>query len=68
MSAACVGDVAEIDEAGELVNAGALALDTVDDELDRIAGSSVLYVDDHFPTAMSLGYASVYRRRPRRSS
>jgi hypothetical protein len=38
-----------------------------DDELDRIAGSSVLYVDDHFPTAMTLGYASVYRRRPRRS-
>jgi hypothetical protein len=38
-----------------------------DDELDRIAGSSVLYVDDHFPTAMSLGYASAYRRRPRRS-
>src|SRR5580658_10137524 len=31
-----------------------------DDELDRIAGSSVMYVDDHFPTAMSLGYASVY--------
>jgi len=22
-----------------------------DDELDRIAGSSVLYTDDHFPTA-----------------
>ncbi len=38
-----------------------------EDELDRIAGSSVLYVDDHFPTAMTLGYASVYRRRPRRS-
>jgi len=38
-----------------------------DDELDRIAGSSVNYVDDHFPTAMTLGYASVYRRRPRRS-
>jgi hypothetical protein len=38
-----------------------------DDEMDRIAGSSVLYVDDHFPTAMTLGYASVYRRRPRRS-
>ena len=28
-----------------------------DDELDRIAGSSLLYVDDHFPTAMTLGYA-----------
>jgi hypothetical protein len=37
-----------------------------DEELDRIAGSSVLYTDDHFPTAMTLGYASTYRRRPRR--
>lgn len=38
-----------------------------DDELDRIAGSSVLYTDDYFPTAMTLGYASKYRRRPRRA-
>jgi hypothetical protein len=38
-----------------------------DDELDRIAGSSVLYTDDHFPAAMTLGYPSTYRRRPRRS-
>src|SRR5580693_2475007 len=38
-----------------------------DEELDRIAGSSVLYVDDHFPTAMTLGYSSVYRRRPKRT-
>ena len=38
-----------------------------DDELDRIAGSSLVYVDDHFPTAMSLGHPSLYRRRPRRS-
>ena len=37
-----------------------------DDELDRIAGSSILYVDDHFPTAMTLGHPSVYRRRPHR--
>jgi hypothetical protein len=36
------------------------------DELDRIAGSSLLYVDDHFPTAMTLGYPTLYRRRPRR--
>jgi len=36
-----------------------------DDELDRIAGSSILYVDDHFPTAMTLGHPSIYRRRPR---
>jgi Putative bacterial sensory transduction regulator len=37
-----------------------------DDELDRIAGSTLLYVDDHFPTAMTFGYPDVYRRRPRR--
>ena len=37
-----------------------------EEELDRIAGSSLTYVDDHFPTAMTMGYASVYRRRPRR--
>jgi hypothetical protein len=38
-----------------------------DDELDRIAGSSVLYTDDHFPSAMTLAHPSVYRRRPHRS-
>jgi Putative bacterial sensory transduction regulator len=37
-----------------------------DDELDRIAGSSLIYVDDHFPTAMSLGFPTLYRRKPRR--
>lgn len=37
-----------------------------EDELDRIAGSSLVYVDEHFPTAMSLGHPSIYRRRPRR--
>ncbi len=37
-----------------------------DEELDRIAGSSILYVDGHFPTAMALGHPAVYRRRPRR--
>lgn len=36
-----------------------------DDELDRIAGCSLLYVDDHFPTAMTLGFPGVYRRRRR---
>ena len=35
------------------------------EELDRIAGCSVLYVDDHFPTAMSLGFPDLYRRRRR---
>jgi hypothetical protein len=38
-----------------------------DEELDRIAGASVVYTDDNFPTAMTLGYPSTYRRRPRRS-
>jgi Putative bacterial sensory transduction regulator len=38
-----------------------------DDELDRIAGSSVIYVDDHFPSAMTMAMPGVYHRRPRRS-
>jgi len=38
-----------------------------DDELDRIAGASVVYTDDHFPTAMTLAHPSTYRRRPRRT-
>ena len=37
-----------------------------DHELDRIAGSSIVYVDDHYPTAMALGHPAVYRRRRRR--
>jgi hypothetical protein len=36
-----------------------------DEELDWIAGSTLSYVDDHFSTAMSLAFASRYRRRPR---
>ncbi len=36
-----------------------------DDELDRIAGSSIVYVDDHYPTAMTLAHPAHYRRRPR---
>jgi hypothetical protein len=34
-----------------------------DEELDRIAGSSVHYVDEYFPTAMTLAHPSLYRRR-----
>jgi hypothetical protein len=34
-----------------------------EDELDRIVGSSLAYVDDYFPTAMSIGFAGKYRRR-----
>jgi hypothetical protein len=37
-----------------------------DDELDRIAGCSIMYVDDHFPTAMTLAFPDLYRRRRRR--
>ncbi len=36
-----------------------------EDELDRIAGSSLHYVDEYFPTAMTLGYPARYRRRRR---
>lgn len=36
-----------------------------DDELDRIAGSSIVYVDDHYPTAMTLAHPTMYRRRRR---
>ncbi len=42
------------------------AAEVNDDELDRITGSSIHYVDEHFPTAMTLGYPVLYRRRPRR--
>jgi len=34
-----------------------------EDELDRIVGSSLAYVDHYFPTAMSIGFAGRYRRR-----
>ncbi|MGD0254534.1 MAG: YbjN domain-containing protein [Acidimicrobiales bacterium] len=35
-----------------------------DDELDRIVGSSLAYVDAVFPVAMSIGFAGRYHRRP----
>jgi hypothetical protein len=34
-----------------------------EDELDRIVGSVLAYVDTYFPTAMSIGFAGRYRRR-----
>ncbi|MDE3087601.1 MAG: YbjN domain-containing protein [Acidobacteriota bacterium] len=40
-----------------------VALD--EDQLDRILGSSLAYVDDVFPTAMTIGFAGRYRRRRR---
>ncbi len=42
------------------------AAEVSDEELDRITGSSIHYVDEHFPTAMTLGYPKLYRRRSRR--
>jgi hypothetical protein len=35
-----------------------------EDELDRIIGASLAYVDAYFPTAMAIGFAGRYRRRP----
>jgi hypothetical protein len=34
-----------------------------EDELDRIVGSSLGYVDAFFPTAMAIGFAGRFRRR-----
>ena len=34
-----------------------------EEELDRIIGSSLAYVDAYFPTAMTIGFAGRYRRR-----
>lgn len=39
--------------------------DVSDDELDRILGASLAYIDEVFPTAMLIGFAGRYRRRPR---
>jgi Putative bacterial sensory transduction regulator len=45
---------------------GELAVaDVTADELDRILGASLSYVDEVFPTAMTIGYAGIYRRRRR---
>jgi len=33
-----------------------------EDELDRVLGGTLRLVEDHFPTAMAIGYASQYRR------
>jgi len=38
-----------------------------EDELDRVIGSTLAYVDACFPTAMSIGFAGKYRRRSRRA-
>jgi Putative bacterial sensory transduction regulator len=36
------------------------------DEIDRIVGTSLEYVDTCFPAAMTLGYETAYKRRRRR--
>ncbi len=40
-------------------------LELTSERLDEIVGATITYVDELFPTAMSMGYASVYRRRKR---
>jgi len=45
---------------------GRISASLVNEEvLDRIFGSSVHYVDQHFPQAMTLGFPGRYRRRRR---
>ena len=42
---------------------GQLPVGSVDEaELDRMIGSAYAYVEQHFPTAMRIGYASRFRR------
>jgi hypothetical protein len=36
------------------------------ERLDELVGATVHYVDEIFPTAMSMGLGALYRRRPRR--
>ena len=44
---------------------GQMPLSAVDEgELDRIVGSVYAYSEQYFPLAMSIGYASKYRRKP----
>ena len=46
---------------------GELAVgDVTEAEIDRIVGTALEYVEECFPAAMTLGYATMYRRKPRR--
>ena len=38
------------------------------ERLDELVGATMTYVDEIFPTAMTMGYGSLYRRRPKRTS
>jgi hypothetical protein len=33
------------------------------ERLDELVGATMTYVDEIFPTAMTMGYGSLYRRR-----
>jgi hypothetical protein len=37
-----------------------------EDDIDRVVGTSLEYVDSAYPAAMAMGYAGTYKRRPRR--
>jgi hypothetical protein len=37
-----------------------------EDDIDRVVGTSLEYVDSAYPVAMAMGYAGTYKRRPRR--
>jgi hypothetical protein len=37
-----------------------------EDEIDRLVGTSLEYVDAAFPAAMTIGYSTTYKRRSRR--
>jgi len=37
------------------------------ERLDELVGATMTYVDEIFPTAMTMGYGSLYRRRPKRN-
>ncbi len=56
----CLGEEDAVFLVGELPVA-----DVTEDEIDRIVGTSLEYVEECFPAAMTLGYATMYRRRPR---
>ncbi len=57
----CLGDEDAVYLVGELPVA-----DVSEAQIDRIVGTSLEYVDECFPAAMTLGYATIYRRRRRR--
>jgi Putative bacterial sensory transduction regulator len=57
----CLGSEGAVFLVGELPVA-----EVSQDDIDRVIGASLEYVDSAFPAAMSMGYAGTYKRRPRR--